>query len=284
MNTLLAGPWGGEIGWALCSWIPYLRYISQRYDHVIVGCDPAMQYLYKDFAKQFYNYRERGLADRWLHRGKVTELPKTLRVKKFMKLHPQIVLPTGQRCTAWKKRKFFKYGEYKEECRYDVVIHARRMKRYGSGCRNWSLTKWGELVDYHKDLKFCSIGKEVKRRKGFQAFHVPGTDDKRNIPMEELCNILASSRLTIGPSSGPMHLAHLCGCPIMVWTAANKQKAIGGGNNGYRYKHLWRAWPDVHVKVLDKTWQPQVRIINQGLTNFFEYTEQGLKIPRRKDR
>ena len=279
----MAAPFAGEWGWEFCTWIPYLRYISRRYDRTIVGCDPFMRYFYKDFANKFYNHKNPGKGDRWLDHGKITQLPKTLQIKNFKKLHPQIVLPTEQRCTAWKKREFFKYGEVKEECKYDVVIHARRMKRYKSGYRNWRLENWGELVDYHPHLKFCSIGKEEVKRQGFQAFHVPGTTDKRNVPAEELCNILASSRLTIGPSSGPMHLAHMCGCPILVWSGSGKQKAIGGTNQ-YRYEHLWRAFQDVPVKVLDKTWRPKVKTVKQTMTNFFEYTEKGLKIPRRADR
>ena len=36
--------------------------------------------------------------------------------------------------------------------------------------------------------------------------------------LDRLMNIMASAQIVVGPSSGPMHLASLCGTPHLVWT------------------------------------------------------------------
>ena len=52
MRKLYAGPWVGEFGWELCSWVPSLRHIAENYDHITVEIQPGMEYLY-EFADEF---------------------------------------------------------------------------------------------------------------------------------------------------------------------------------------------------------------------------------------
>jgi len=281
MTSLLTTPFSGEMGWELMAWIPYLRIIAPQYDKVIIGCDPRMDYFYEDFAHEIYHRKNPNKGDRWLDHGKVTKVH-SQRLERYKNLYPdlKVIAPTEQNCTAWKKREWKAYGTVREECKYDIVLHARNLWRYCHGYRNWPLIRWGELVDYHSKYKMCCIGTKK------DAYKVPGVEDKRDIPVEELCDILASSRLTIGPSSGPMHLAHLCRCPIIVWTDNKVVKCFYGKKkkrtNRYRYEKLWRAFPDVHVGVIDgRSWRVKVKSVTQAITNFFRYTEQGLVVPRR---
>lgn len=282
MRVLLTAPFSGEYGWEIATWIPYIRKYSRSFDKVIIGCDPEMEYFYKDFAHEIYHRKNPGKGDRWLDHGKITEVPKYT-YRQYKKLYPdmKVMSPEEQYCMAYKKREYKAYGEVREDCKYDIVIHARALRRYQNYIRNWPLVRWGELVDYLKGYKICCIGKDD------QAYHVPGTVDKIGVSTEELCNILASSRLTIGPSSGPMHLAHMCRCPILVWTTWKPQKVFGwmkkrGNTNRDRYEKLWRAWDDVYVGVLDKTgWRPKLRTVHKSINNYFKYTEKGRVFPSR---
>ena len=75
--------------------------------------------------------------------------------------------------------------------------------------------------------------------------------------MEDLCDVLRSSEVCIGVSSGPMHLASLCLCKHVVWTDLKHQKAINGTNKD-RYKTIWNPF-QTKVKVIDKYgWLPPV--------------------------
>jgi len=52
---------------------------------------------------------------------------------------------------------------------------------------------------------------------------------------------MAATRLVVGPSSGPMHLASLCGTPHLVWTDQIRYSAIQV-NNRKRYETLWNPF------------------------------------------
>ena len=83
--------------------------------------------------------------------------------------------------------------------------------------------------------------------------HVPGTHDLRGLALHQVMNILASSRVLMGPPSGPIHLGALCGIPYVCWQLHDKQK------NGYH--RLTKGWNpfDVMVDILVGTWQPDPR-------------------------
>jgi len=262
--NLLAGPWAGEFGWQVSAWIPYLRAISHLYSKIVVVCRPGDWYLYKDFADDYIYHNPKGNPDMWYARRFPTKKPK---MPKFIeKLYPfgrnhhgyEIIKPSKKSCIHG-LRKFFKYGEGESTFynAFDIVIHARAEDKYGQSDRNWPIDKYERLLRHlRKDslVKVCSVGTK--------AYHIPGTEDLRNIALSELCNIMNHSKMTIGPSSGVMHLSHLCGCPILVWTYNKWEKGIKATNKE-RYKKIWRAW-DSPIKVIDEYgWQPSVRAVEK---------------------
>jgi ADP-heptose:LPS heptosyltransferase len=79
--------------------------------------------------------------------------------------------------------------------------------------------------------------------------HPEGGDlDLRDYPLSDLIQEIRAARLVIGPSSGPMHLASLCGTPHLVWS--------GNVRDIPRYRTLWNPFHVSHTMLA--TWQPDV--------------------------
>ena len=255
MNKLLAGHDTIEAGWNWATWIPAVRQEAEKFDKVVIVCKKSNRYLYEDFADEFEDFDKDGQVGLygWSFRGKHVKLP-----SKITKKHEDafVISPNQNWCTKM-PRKYFKYGKFNEKLKYDLVIHARSEVKFGRKNRNWSVGRYTKLLRELrniKDISVCSIG----TKKG--AHHIPGTEDKRGVDLRELCNIMASSKLSLGVSSGPMHLALLCGCPALSWSDDKIQKAIGGTNKE-RYTTAWNPF-GTRVKFIDKHgWKPKVETV-----------------------
>ena len=257
--NLLASIWGCELGWVVATVIPHYRYIASRYNEILIVGKPEYKYLVEDFATDFIPYKKKTIADMFFRQRfptKKAKIPKSI-VNNFPDHH--YLYPNETMCTKG-NRKYFQYGEEGEG--YDIVIHARAEDKYGQDKLNYKPSRYTGILRtlrLDKDLSACSVGTK--------AYHVEGTSDKRNIPPKELCTILRNSKVCVGTSSGPLHLAHLCKCPIIVITSDEYQKGIKATNRK-RYKSLWRAW-DTPVKILDKWgWHTPKKIVEKAIRKF----------------
>ena len=258
MTILTAGPWTGEFGWELFCWQGALRHLALTYDKVIIASRPGHKLLYKDFCHKYipcaadmnlcsaqHNYAE---VRKNVFRG----------IKSTHHLNPKKMVG---------KQLFIKYGKQCNDLKYDVVMHAREIQkkdgnsRWGHErftakvARNWDRDKWSLLTDQlvAEGLRVCCIGHPSA------AFVMKKADNLTGISLRRLADVLASSRLTIGPSSGPMHFASLCGCPHYVWTAPrNKQ----------RYQELWNPHHTPVKLHIDKSWNPDVNVIFKGVKEY----------------
>lgn len=248
MKTLFAGPWVGEFGYELFEWQGYLRQMKDQYGKIIISSQPGHEILYKDFCDDYIPYQSDVVLCVDRRNGK-TSYNKELedKVKCDVRIYGTSHL-NG-------KARYVIYGNKKDELKYDIIIHARhinapKVKVGGSdmgekNLRNYPQDKWEELVDrfINDGLKVCSIGAPEA------AMHIKGTDDKRGIPLEQLADLCRSSRLTIGPSSGPMHFASLCNCPHFVWSYPGNKR---------RYLEQWNPHK-TPVYFYDKeNWHPKV--------------------------
>lgn len=257
--NLLASIWGAELGWIVATIIPYYRSISSGYDEVVIVGDPQYSYLVDDFAHDFIPFKKKAAGDMWFKQRfptKKANLPKEI-VEQFP--DHKYLYPNKKICMKG-KRKYFQYGENGKG--YDIVIHARAEDKYGQMKLNYNPVKYTKILKnlrIDKSLSACSVGTK--------AYHIKGTNDKRDIPMKELCTILRNSKVCVGTSSGGMHLAHLCGCPVIVITGDEYQKGIRATNRK-RYKQLWRAFA-VPVKILDAdNWHPSKSKVEKAIRKF----------------
>lgn len=264
-GTLLFGCFLGELGWEVATWIPAMRHVAHKFDRVVAIIRPEYRYLYEDFVDKFEYYDKKGKRDRWLLNGK-----KVFASKKILRKYPGVVYynPSKEKCTRW-KREYFRYGgETYLHPAFDLIIHARHLKkgdwidkRLGRS-RDWPLKNYIKLI---KELNSRLISPLVIASIGTKAYHVPGTINMLNIPISRLCLAMANSKLMIGTSSGPSHLASLCGCPHIVITGNEKHKSLGGGRNRDRYKTNWNSFR-TRVKILDKNnWNPSVETVLEAV-------------------
>ena len=168
--------------------------------------------LYSDFASVSF-FDPVGRADAWRLHEEVGKRPSTDFGPRFLRNTPV----------------FIKYGRPIK--RFEILVHARnRVHREQDNWNGWNKMELGDGV--------ASIGSKE------EALHIEGTCDIRGIPLEELVNYMAGARMIIGPSSGPMHLATLCGCPQVVWS--DREDTL------VRYERTWNPFNVKSVRILDR--------------------------------
>lgn len=92
--------------------------------------------------------------------------------------------------------------------------------------------------------------------------HCPtGACDLRGTSLEKQCSAIAGARCVIGPSSGPIHLASLCGCPHVTWIASSHHTLE------QRYTKLWNPF-DTPVKFVCHSRSPSPEEVVQHAETF----------------
>jgi ADP-heptose:LPS heptosyltransferase len=242
MKKLFAGPWIGEFGWELFAWQGYLRQLKiEKYDQIHIGCRPGHELLYMDFATSFEFYTPISKqTDMWHCRQEP--------VFNYDHIDKKVdILKPGN--FLGKKQCYIQYFAQDQNKRFDLVFHARKTNKCGTGYRDWPIQNWKILKNSFKDLSVCSIGTKDA------AMLVPGTTDCRGNDLRTLADILGSSRLLVGPSSGPMHFGSLCKIPHIVWSPKT-----GMIHNKIRYEKTWNPL-NTEVIFVEGSWQPSVETI-----------------------
>ena len=256
-KILLAGPWIGEFGWELFCWQGYIRKISQRYDKVIIISRPTNKALYEDFCDEYISFDPKSYkTDAWKCEDSVNYI-------KLLRKTPHTDYLSGQfdigyRCLSngvskdlkglFKQQEFHKYNYETNLKGYDVIFHCRNKETGGD--RNWSKAKWEELKNsLPKNLKIVCIGDK-------NAFLINGCDDLRGIKLDDLFGVMNKSKMIVGPSSGPMHLASLCGLKHLVWSSEH---------NRVRYEKDWNPFKTDLVFISEGDFNPKVKTIKDNI-------------------
>lgn len=256
-SILLAGPWVGEFGWELFNWQGYIRHLSTKFDKTIISCRKTSAYLYEDFCNDFIFIKSIGDPDMNRCYGPIFgfnkpekfdhwENPENLKYD-IVKSVPIVNL---------KSQKFVDYGIKLDEYENSIVIHARSTNKCKTGYRDWSVENWNELVKYLIEMGETVISIGLKQT----SLHIENTVNKINYNLSTTCNILKSSKLIIGPSSGPMHLASLCKTPQIVWSGDYKNK--------YRYENIWNPFNTKVIYEHENNWNPSPNRIKKLYENF----------------
>lgn len=246
-KRLVAGPWLGEFGWEVMSWQGFVRKAAVDYDEVIVCSREGHEALYSDFSSRFIPHQFAGLKDCWSV-GNV-DVQSLNNLKNYLRtLGGDVLKPTGLIPTAHQHMIPFGSKERGKRLGYnfDMVIHARKPigKRPG---HSWPLHLWNQLVEKLSKYRIAAIGTE--------AFVPEGTVDMRGCGLQDTMDAMAATKLVIGPSSGPMHLASLCRVPHVVWTDNKVYSAIGATNRE-RYETIWNPLKTPVTVVDHAGWHP----------------------------
>lgn len=260
---LIAGPWVGEFGWELFAWQAYIRSLSQHYEKTTVICRPSSHELYADFASEYiYFSPNKGQADSFfmhgldfhdsikdiLSNGNALEKGTSLLVPRRIGWPPHTHwsegFPFGKHVV---KPKYINFSDGIEkqidDLQYDYIFHIRDRKLRRAD--NWSLDNWRRLRDMIGPTlgggKIACIGTTS------DSAHIEDTDDLRGVELSTLFKIMGSATAVFGPSSGPMHLASLCGAPHVVWSHSG---------NRDRYEKNWNPLKTPVLFLDEWNWHP----------------------------
>jgi hypothetical protein len=245
LKKLFAGPWVGEFGWELFGWQGHIRKIAEDFDEVIVASRPDREFLYQDFCTQFAPYDPKtDVCDYHLCEGN-HEIHRDYE-------HTALIKPKQMQGEA----KYVKYGK-KTTNKHDIIVHARN-REHGNK-KNWPIKRWNRLINglLKEKLNIVCVGTA--------ALHFEGTQDCRNIPLNELADLLTNAKLAVGSSSGPMHFAALCCCPHFVWC-----KPQGRPNVAERYRKLWNPFQTKVEVYTEGRWRPKPNVILNKILDFYE--------------
>jgi|TARA_R110000796_G_scaffold53953_1_gene126359 hypothetical protein len=259
MKKLIAGPFVGEFGWELFCWQGVLRTLSKTHDKTIIYCRPGMEKLYLDFADEIITYLPPNYEPNCHFNTHIDEnipVPSISPNDTYIGPNTRLVdytQHTSPPFTPNISQEFIKFGEGTRKNNV-VLIHARSTNKVNTGVRNWPIEKWEELVNHLIQLRYIVISIGSKDASS----HIKNTEDKRGVDLDELANIMSVSTFTMGPSSGPLHLAALCGSPIVVWSGSNV--------NQKRYENDWNPFK-VKVRANHINWNPSLDIVKELCSN-----------------
>jgi hypothetical protein len=266
-KILIAGPWIGEFGWELMAWQAQVRAkrLSRNYAKTIVITFPGREIFYEGCeilthdlpfseAKVGFPIPDDAYINKWIN---VAIKKFELRIKDVDIFTPKstqdFFYRIKRKIAPQNTLKYFDYSlNFKKSIKYDILFHFRKFEKEKSGelhQKSLDKDKCDELVKHYQNHGFqigC-IGAE-----GF-AYCPPRALNLFSDNFSITIDHILSSRLVVGGSSGPMHLASLCKVPIVVWT--------GGGFTLDRYYKAWNPFRAPVIPVCEHTFNPPLDLI-----------------------
>lgn len=270
MNKILLSHFYGEMGWELFGFQALMRSLSEQYNKTMIISRPLNYALYADFATDFIPYTPKTNITNYAKCK--DDLPEDF----YDNYEYTDLIPAGVQLVHWStskglfnfndkylnkaRPKYIKFGRKEPNLGYDILLHCRSTIKLRSGGRNWGYGNWSQLVTSLRGYHIACIGTEDA------SLWIDGTDDMRGIGMGRLTDLMASSRLVVGTSSGPMHLSQLCGTPHLV---------ISSKINRLRYLRDWAPFRTECIFVDGWGWKPPVEEIEKLIKSYFDKPARG---------
>ena len=260
--VLIAGPWVGEFGWELFAWQAYIRSLSEHYDKTIILCRQGSIPLYEDFADQFIESSPLlGLADSFFMHGvdpreilkSCLEEHRGLLAEGTTLVPPRrIGSPPFTPCTQPEQfgrnvitPRYIQFGTKANKiCDYIFHIRSRELRKED----NWDLDNWRSLRDLLQTEGHTIACIGTKK----EADHIEGTLDLRDEPLGDVFTVVRNAACVFGPSSGPMHLASLCGTAHVVWSKEGNRE---------RYVNTWNPFQTPVLFLAEHSWHPSAEYV-----------------------
>jgi hypothetical protein len=219
-RILVAGPYVGEFGHELMDWQPWVRAQIARHDEVHVITYPGRDYLYPGCQVHYHDMQleTAGYKHGRFNPAQLEEMARKKAAELGLKNYD--LMTARNVCTSYHQRfllpaKFELLGQppAAEKIR-DIAFHFRQVKKDGPDqSRNYPLELCDRVVDLCRaqGLSFFCVGHPR------YSYCPDGVEDRRSEDLATSVAAICSARLLAGELSGPMHLAQLCGGPILIW-------------------------------------------------------------------
>lgn len=259
-SVLFAGPWVGEFGWELCWWNPMIRAYAENFEHVIVAAPESSRYLY-EFATEFIPLKTEGW--RFAEGRLLTKVPRICNGSKVLNpadlweelgLQECDALRSGESTLTPKKwRCLAPPGAARPVA--DVLCAFRPEKIIGDRLvrgKDYPVEQCEELIRL-----LLAAGLSVACYGGFDNYWFEGTEDLRGRPLEMQCSALSAAKCAVGPSSAPLHLASLSGCPHVTWSRISQEIVV-------RYATHWNPFQTPGCFIVDAEPSP-AEVVREAL-------------------
>jgi len=227
MKALIAGPCISEFGWEVMEWQGYVRKQAQGCDVVVVCSRLHMRHLYADLPGLVFIPHDIE-CDVSTHTADRMHTPEKLEAARLHidNIEAEFIKSGYEVCRLEVPRSGIRFGEgfaidgkqdYKRMGTHypRVIVHIRNKRWCESSEPNYPVELWEKIIGRLVCIGYKDIGAIGTHA---DALCLPGCQNFLDIPLDRLCDMLASADIVIGPSSGPMHLASLCQCPQVIWT------------------------------------------------------------------
>jgi len=261
-TVLLVGPWVGEFGWELMAWQGWLRAITERkkFHRIIVLNTPGKESMYalpnsvyEDIVLpevsgdascygRLFNKGEDAAAFYTWCRDKIQEVKE--KAENEDATHVEILMPNYQNpywCpTFWPYQKFISYRVKSATIYSKPTVAFVIRKRSFCSERNLDQSWWDSLAS-------------LLTKGGVEVLECPHT-------FEEARWVLSSVDLAIGGSTGGIHLASLCECPIYVWGVPFSIYGPWEISDKQRHEIAWNPLGAPLIETLNNVegWKPKV--------------------------
>lgn len=223
--------------------------MSKSFDKTVVSCPRGYELLYADFCSEFRPHDFKGVKDCWRSSVDGSEEMKRFR-REMLDLPGTHIRPSHFPLLI--EQDFIRYGDRGHAVKADVVVHARGL--FGRRPEDsWPAENWDTLcrrLDAH-GFKVAAVGTDE------EAFCPNGVAlPMLDATLQDVCNVMAASRLVIGPSSGPLVLASLCGTPHLVWGSERRWTASRNETVRSKFERVWNPLGTPCRVVDEYGWRP----------------------------
>jgi len=228
-KALIAGPWLSELGWEIMVWQAAVRFqrTSKRYRETYVITFRDREILYEDCALFAHDGQlitaeiGIGVASRRTTRKLVRACVEHHGIQGDFDLFTPgdyLSIPSRimRKVRADKLFRKFRVPPV-DDRRFDMAFHFRAFERQiDASPKSFSLDAADALVErcLSRRMRVCCIGAPR------YSYVAKGADNRQTQDLSSAIATICASRLVVGGSSGPMHLALHCGVPIVVWISS----------------------------------------------------------------
>lgn len=261
-------PFYGEFGWEVALWVPHLRYLRKHVDFYsdwTVFCLPGHKGLYTDLNHAVVTEVEPPNITRidcqnvWISgaavRGYADEIYRLVRkrVGKANIYSPLDMRPEWDPVPTMKRLLYRNYVPDRAAIKGCVGFHARDCEDKQPE-RNWDEFKWCDLTAEVRPQWAIWFGAKNAAMNG------DGIDYRGQI-LSNVTQKMAQCEMLVGPSSGPLHLANMCGVPVVWWSSNAKDVP--------RYGQVWNPFECPNVQA-SGSWDPSVAEVSDGIARLRE--------------